>query len=192
MILVFVPHGAKVTVVTQYDPRLASDPPMTMEGKKKILEIVPTIRSYGPYEGVFSSMMDRACETMTTVVNALGDIGEVTCLRCLGQRANLDSDGTIIRYPGYEAEDNPTTWQVQVKTSIHNISLRLPARLSACEQKVLVFSHRPILAAMIAAAQGITDASGIQAILDDKTIVGPGFRVFRISDGGDYSITLLE
>ena len=64
MILVVVPHGPKVTGVTQYPAELAADPPMTMEGKAKMLALVPTLRALGPFDGVYCSLMDRACGSM--------------------------------------------------------------------------------------------------------------------------------
>ena len=47
------------------------------------------------------------------------------------------------------------------------------------DKKVLIFTHRPILAGLVAASASITNAEEIQKILDAKELVGKGFRVFN-------------
>lgn len=187
MKMVFVPHGAKLTGVGQYPPELGADPPMTMEGKQKMLKLVPALQALGPYDSAFCSLMDRACGTMCTIVKQLG-IKRVVCIDELGQMGNLDSDGKVIAYPGHE-KDDIITWQEQGYKAIGMISdeaLKDGWPLVAAygpggvpERKVLVFSHRPILAGLVAHAKGITDAPGIQTILDDPTLVKNGFVVFN-------------
>lgn len=193
MKIVFVPHGAKLTGVGQYPPELGADPPMTMEGKAKMLKLAPALQALGPYNAVFSSLMDRACGSMCTIVKQLG-IKRVVCIDELGQMGNLDADGAVIAYPGHE-NDNVITWQEQGWIAIKMVfdeTLRDTSPLVAAygpngvpERKVLVFSHRPILAGLVAVAKGITDAPGIQAVLDDPGLVKNGFVVF------DYNCTNL-
>lgn len=161
---------------------------MTMEGKSKVLQLVPSLLELGPYDAVYSSLMDRACGTMCTVVKKLG-VNRVICIDELGQYGNLDSD-TVIAYPGHE-EDNVVTWQQQGLRAVRLIFVEvtqgvLKNGMSFDEEEmllvgkvVLVFTHRPILAGLVAAAAGITDAPGIQQILDDKALSGRGFRVFN-------------
>lgn len=184
--IVVVPHGAKVMGVTQYSPELGADPPMTMEGKAKVLGLVPVLKTLGPYDAAYCSLMDRACGTMCTIVKHLG-IRRVICIDELGQYSNLDGE-TIIFYPGHENDSIPI-WQQQVGEALRRIYLEVakngladgPVGLggSAYEKKVLVFTHRPILAALVAAASHITDPAEIQKILDAKELVGKGLRVFN-------------
>lgn len=191
--IVVVPHGAKVTGVTQYPPELGADPPMTMEGKAKMLALVPTLKELGPYDAVFCSLMDRACGTMCTIVKQLG-VKRVICIDELGQYGNLDSDGTVIAYPGHE-NDDVLTWKKQGLQTVQIIHTEV-AQGGLAEgftdgkehlKKVLVFTHRSILAGLIAAAAYISDAEGIQKILDAKELPGKGFRVF---DKTNSSFTL--
>ncbi|MDO8590446.1 MAG: histidine phosphatase family protein [bacterium] len=179
MKIVVVPHGAKVTGVTQYPPELGADPPMTMEGKAKMLSLVPALKALGPYDSVYCSLMDRACGTMCTIVKQLG-IKLVTCLEELGQYGNLDGDGTVIAYPGHE-NDNVITWQKQGLEAVQSIWNEVVGVMSSgagCGKKVLVFTHRPILAGLVAITASVTEAGGIQKILDDQKLTGRGFRVF--------------
>ena len=79
MKMVVIPHGAKVTGITQYPPELASDPPMTMNGKAKMLELVPALKNLGPYKAVYCSLMDRAAGSMCTLAKQLG-IKRAVCI----------------------------------------------------------------------------------------------------------------
>lgn len=195
--IVFVPHGAKLTDIGYYPPAIASDPPMTMEGKINMLKLVWALTALGPYDGVYCSLMDRALGSMSTVVKAMS-IKRVVCIDELGQMGNLDADGKVISYPGHE-NDNVVTWQIQGVDAVLKIWNEITPNmitgdpLSSFGDKpsrtVLVFSHRPILAGLVAKSRGITDAPGIQAILDDKALVKNGFTVFGF-DG--YNLTLAE
>lgn len=187
MKLIVVPHGPKLTGVTGCPPELGADPPMTINGKAKMLTLVPTLRDLGPYTATYCSTMDRACGTMCTVVKPLG-IKRVICIDELGQYGNLDGD-TVIAYPGHE-EDNVLTWQKQGIEAVRLIwgevtqgglaeGARFAEEGGLPEKKVLVFTHRPILAGLIASASFITDAEGIQKILDAPELVGRGFRCFN-------------
>lgn len=193
MKLVVVPHGNKVTGVTQYPPELGADPPMTMEGKAKMLGLVPALQALGTYDAVYCSLMDRACGTMCTIVKQLA-IKRVVCIEELGQYGNLDADGSVISYPGHET-DNVLTWQAQGLAAVQLIYTEVTRDGLAEERylpamKVLIFTHRPILAGLVAATFGVTFAEGIQQRLDDKGLVGKGFRVFETTYGTD--IKLLE
>ena len=197
MKFVFVPHGAKLTGVGQYPPELGADPPMTMEGKAKMLKLVPALAVFGLYDAAFCSLMDRACGTMCTIVKQLG-INRVVCIDELGQMGNLDADGTVVSYPGHE-NDSVVTWQAQGLIAVGIISSETLQRhlpLVAAygprgvrEPKVLVFSHRPILAGLVAAAKKVTDPEGIQNLLDWPGLTKNGFVVFNY-DG--INLTLVE
>src|SRR3989344_3633069 len=199
MKLVVVPHGAKVVSVKQYAPEIASDPPMTMEGKAKMLTLAPALREQGPYDTVYCSLMDRACGTMWTIAKQLG-VKRVICIDELGQYGNLDNDGTVIAYPGHE-NDGVLTWQHQGLQAVRLIHTEVAqgglaegriagqGKNQPPKKRVLVFTHRPILAGLVAAASAIIDAGGIQKILDDKGLLGRGFRVFTVTNSG---IRLLE
>ena len=177
MKIVVVPHGPKLAIdrTKDYLAMVAADPPMTMEGKLKMLGLVPTLKDLGPYDAVYCSLMDRACGTMCTIVKQLG-IKRVMCLDELGQYGNLDGD-TVIAYPGHEG-DNVLTWQKQGLAFLDFISLYQSLK------KALVFTHRPVLAGLVASASCITDTEGIQKILDAKELVGRGFRVFSCTNSG--------
>lgn len=181
MKLVVVPHGKKLEGVGAYCRELAADPPMTMEGKQQILNLVPALRSLGPFDAAYSSLMDRACGSMCTAVKPLG-IERATCIKELGQHSNKDGDGTIIFYPGCE-NDNTLLWQQQGLEAVRLINAEVAqnglAESPLTPKKVLVFTHRPILAGLIATSAYITDAKGIQEIFDAKELVGRGFRVFN-------------
>ncbi|MES2088217.1 MAG: hypothetical protein V4467_04485 [Patescibacteria group bacterium] len=188
MILVVVPHGPKLTGVAGCEVTLAADPPMTMSGKAYMLALVPRLRAMGPYQVTFCSLMDRACGSMCTVVKRL-NIKKVTCIEELGHYGNLDADGTIIPYPGHERDD-VHTWQGQAICSMAVIYNNSPVSAD----RALVFTHRPILAGLVAVALGVTDTIGIQTILDQSTLAGNGFRKFEIVDDGTTAlkIRLLE
>lgn len=170
MRLVVVPHGAKVTGVTEYLPELGADPPMTMAGKAAVLKLVEPLRALGPFNAAFCSLMDRACGTMCTIVKPLG-IRQVTCIDELGQYGNLDGS-TVIPYPGHE-KDDLVTWQQQGVEAVGVIWSQCAVRGT-----VLAFTHRPILAGLLATAAGVTDSKGIREILDSKELLGNGFRIF--------------
>lgn len=194
MKLVFVPHGPKVVGVSKYPPELGADPPMTMDGKVKMLALVPQLKALGPYNYIYSSLMDRACGAMCTVVKALdfeikGRPQRVICIASLGQYSNLDDDGRVISYPGHET-DNVLVWQKQGIAAVVEILSDLEdeyedsggrPREHPDRSTILVFSHRPILAGLVANSLGVTNTLGIQTILDDKTLVGKGYRVFSVS-----------
>ncbi len=187
MKLIVVPHGKKLEGIGAYCRELAADPPMTMEGKQQILNLVPQLKTFGPYDAAYSSLMDRACGSMCTAAKQLG-IERATCLKQLGQHSNKDGDGTIIFYPGCE-NDNTLLWQQQGIEAVRLINLEvaqngLAEPIGGKKKKVLVFTHRPILAGLVAAASYITDAEGIQQILDAKELVGKGFRVFNCTNSG--------
>lgn len=188
MQLVVVPHGAKLTGVGEFPAELASDPPMTMEGKAKMLKLVPELKVFGPFHGTFCSLMDRACGTMCTIVKQLG-IKRVICIDELGQMGNLDSDGKVIMYPGHE-DDNVLSWQQQGVTALKTIwNKNGDCAMTSLGNKVLVFTHRPIIAGLVASAKSITDAEGIQNLLDWPGLTKNGFVVFNY-DG--TSLTLVE
>lgn len=194
MKIVVVPHGKKLEGVGSYEPILASDPPMTMEGKKQMADLSVQIyaRCGSAFDAVYCSFMDRACGTMCTVVKLFNTIKRVVCIAELGQYSNLDSDGTVIAYPGHE-QDNVLTWQQQGLAAMQLIWKEVVVDGGALEEgvlgkleapvekMVLVFTHRPILAGLVAAASDITDEEGIRTILNDKGLVGSGFRVFTFT-----------
>jgi broad specificity phosphatase PhoE len=184
MKIVLVPHGAKVTGNGAFPAEIASDPPMTMEGKLKMLELVPKLKRLAPYDGVYSSIMDRACGSMCTIAKALG-VKRVICIDELGQHANLDKDGSIVRYPGHEAEDCPEAWQSQGLQALAIIfsdltSAGLKETRHTRQLTVLAFTHRPILAGIVAKAERIAN---IQGILDDPKLVENGHIVIEYGLG---------
>ena len=194
MKIVVVPHGKKLENVGACVRELAADPPMTMEGKLQILNLVPTLKEFGPFDAAYSSLMDRACGSMCTAVKLLG-ITRATCIKQLGQHGNKDGDGTVIFYPGYE-NDTVLTWQQQGLDAVRLINAEV-AQNGLAEgavgakgygvlppKRALVFTHRPILAGLVATASYIYDVEGIQAILDAKELVGKGFRVFNCTNSG--------
>lgn len=191
MKIVVVPHGKKLENVGAYARELAADPPMTMEGKLQILNLVPALKAFGPFDAAYSSLMDRACGSMCTAVKPLG-IERATCIKVLGQHGNKDGDGTVIFYPGYE-NDTVLTWQKQGLEATRLINAEVAQNGlddggatwnegTIPPKKVLVFTHRPILAGLIATTCCITDNEGIQAILHAKELVGKGFRVFNCTN----------
>lgn len=197
MKIVVVPHGKKVSGVIQYPPELGADPPMTMEGKVAMLTLVPDLMAFGPYDACYCSLMDRATGSMCTIVKQMS-IRRVICIDELGQYGNLDGDGTVIAYPGHE-NDNVRTWQEQGLLAVRIIHAEVAqgglaegtvaGKGKLPEKMVLVFTHRPILAGLVAAASGVTYAKEIQRILDDKGLIGKGFRVFKVTNS---DIELLE
>lgn len=177
MKLIVVPHGKKLENVGAYARELAADPPMTMEGKQQILNLVPTLKTFGPFIAAFSSLMDRACGSMCTAVKPLG-IERAICIKELGQHGNKDADGTVIFYPGYE-NDTVLTWQEQGLKAVAMIA----GEINNPDATVTVFTHRPILAGLVAASAYITDSEGIQQVLNAKELTGKGFRVLNFNGG---------
>lgn len=174
MKIIVVLHGKKVDGLAGYHPALASDPPMSMDGKAKMLELAEQLRQFGDIHAAYCSLMDRACGTMCTIAKVL-KLTRVICIAELGQLANLDSDGTITTYPGHELDDVPTVWQRKGLSALAIIE-----REVAPDSTVMVFTHRPILAGLIASARGETNPERINALVYDKSLFGKGYRVFDV------------
>jgi broad specificity phosphatase PhoE len=176
--IVAVFHGKKIEGVLDYQAAVAANPTLTMEGLDAIQGgLLPKIKALGKkFKALFCSRMARALDTASVLAMDL-DL-DICTVAGLGQAANLDK-GTVVAYPGHEADD-VLTWQRDVKGALEHIHCEMVYDIAMSpDYNVLVVSHRPVIAAMVALAQGITDAAGIQAVLDDPTLTKDGYIVFN-------------
>ncbi|MEY2664682.1 MAG: hypothetical protein RIT04_490 [Candidatus Parcubacteria bacterium] len=192
-------HGKKVEGLKGQSPEIAANPPMTVPGMEGILKLVPAIKAFGPFDEstgivIWTSIIARAMCTASVLATSLG-INEIQCHSLLGQFANLD-EGVVIPYPGHE-QDDEVTWQKSGACALREIASRC-YESSEENKKLIVVSHRPIIAGLIALSRGITDKAGIAEILNDPNLAKNGFVIFDLewSDvegvGEDWSIKLAE
>lgn len=176
MKIIAVFHGAKVECLETVRQEIGANPPMTVPGMGQILELVPTIKAWGPFQAAYCSLVARAMCTMSVLAMALG-IKQVACIQELGQFGNLDQ-GRVIPYPGHESDDE-LTWQWNGKLAWVRI-------WDACgkyglAQNVLLVSHRPIIGALVALRDGITDKKGIAKIVASPDLTKDGYVIFKMN-----------
>ena len=176
MKIVAVFHGKKVegVDVTKRMAAIAANPPLSMDGMEKIRSgLLQKIQTIALFDAIYSSRMARALDTASVIAMALNM--EIQTIGELGQKGNLDS-GQVIAYPGFENDDE-LTWQ--------SCGLRAIAQIWMKERvgTILIVSHRPIIAGLIAAAKGINNKAGIKNILNDPNLVKDGYVVFEYYEG---------
>lgn len=177
MKVAIVLHQDKATGLQGYPQELGANPPMTMDGLMKILSIIPALKALGPFLAMFVSRMCRACDAVSVL--AMSFDMDFCSINGLGQAGNLDSDGTVIPYPGHES-DGPAEWQRDGLDALEEIwDIMDDDR----DSTVLAVSHRPIVGALIAAATGVFDPEGINAVVQDKSWTKNGYVVFNYDDG---------
>lgn len=168
---------------------IGANPPMTVDGMQKILSLVPAIKAEGPFQGAYCSRLARAADAASVLALEL-DI-DFQMLKELGQHGNKDGSN-IIMYPGHDGEDM-LTWQEDGLTAVETIyskelsSSGFSNMVRTPEFRILVVSHRPIIAGLVGAAQGVTDLDGLNKIVNDPTLTKKGFVVFNY-DGRTLSI----
>lgn len=178
MKIVAVFHGAKVEGMAGRPTKIGANPPMTVDGMQKILALVPTIAAEGPYTSAYCSRLSRAMDAASILALEL-DMDFET-MKDLGQHGNKDGSD-VIMYPGNEGE-NMSDWQRQGGRAISKL-FDLQAKT------VLIVSHRPIIAGLVAAARGVYDIDGLNAIVNDPALTKKGYVVFECDDG---KLTVVE
>ena len=169
--IIFIPHGEKAKGDATMDGQVRMNPPMTMPGMQAIYnQVLPLVHNLGPYASMWCSRLGRALCTASILAVEL-DMDFAT-MDELGQYANSDSVGDVYGR-GHEGE-NELSWQHQALTALDKIYLQ-----AQHGDTVLVVSHRPILAGLVAAARGIYDLDSVHAILYDKGLTEDGTVVFK-------------
>ena len=186
MKIVAVFHSDKVEGVTDLPAELGANPPMNLKGMAKIHGLVDTIRTLGPYAGMYVSRLARALDTASMIAMAL-DTDFVT-VKGLGQHGNKDGD-TVIMYPGCESESFDT-WQKNAVKTIGTIEVCHGGYGDDSDVTVLIVSHRPVIGGLVAFAKGITDSAGIKAIVVDPATSAKGYVVFNID--AERKLTVIE
>lgn len=171
-------HGDKIYVNT-LNPRIVANPPMSEQGMIEVHEVVEEIHALKPFDFVIASRLARANDTASAICIPL-DLDWKT-EKLLGQHASLQN-GKSVLYPGYEREYYPE-WLQNVRTFLNNLGLTFQylwdnikdegEKTSSPSNKVLLFTHRPIVAAMIMLAQkqmGTVDPEEIKKIARGKEI----------------------
>jgi broad specificity phosphatase PhoE len=133
---------------------LAANPSLSLQGFEEALEIAPTIKAMGPFDGMFTSRLARALDTSSVLAMYL-DMDFQT-IRELGQAGNKEGN-KIIMYPGFE-DYSFLGWQNNAISALKRLEL-------ADYQNILIVSHRPIVGALHAFSKGITNESGIAHVV---------------------------
>ncbi|EKE19787.1 MAG: hypothetical protein ACD_8C00106G0007 [uncultured bacterium] len=174
-------HGKKEESVLNFQAAVAANPTLTMSGMDAIQNgLLPKIKTLGPFAALFCSRMARALDTASVLSMAL-DL-DIRTINGLGQAGNLDQ-GTVVMYPGHE-NDDVLSWQSAARDAMHTIHGDVLFDIAMSnDANVLFVSHRPVIAALVALAKGITDADGINSILDDPTLAKDGYVIFNYLEG---------
>lgn len=176
--IVMVFHEKKVKMDDGLPVRTWVNPTLSVEGMTKVLDLVPVIGALGPFNAMFCSRLARALDTASVLALEL-DVDFETMPR-LGQYGNKEGE-KVQFYPGYE-DDGYVDWQDDGFNALLDIA-------DQCKGgKALVISHRPVIGGIIAHVRGITDEAGIKAIVNDPSIVGPGYVVFDVEDDGTITM----
>ena len=160
MKIVAVFHGAKVEGLQGLNSRLGANPPMTMTGMSNILDLVPILKTLGPFDFMYVSRLARALDAASIIALELDMDFETK--RELGQFGNKDGSN-VIMYPGLVAID-------EIWDEIDEVS---------SEDTILIVSHRPIIGGLVAACQEIEDEDGIKAVVNDPSLTEKGYVIFR-------------
>ena len=173
MKIVAVFHGAKVEGLQGLNSRLGANPPMTMTGMSNILDLVPILKTLGPFDFMYVSRLARALDAASIIALELDMDFETK--RELGQFGNKDGSN-VIMYPGHEA-DGYKNWQSDGLVAIDEIWDEIDEVSS--EDTILIVSHRPIIGGLVAACQEIEDEDGIKAVVNDPSLTEKGYVIFR-------------
>jgi len=172
MRIVAVFHGTKLEGLAGTPNKVGANPPLSLTGMQKVLNLVPTIKDQGPFETMYCSRMSRALDTASII--ALEFDLDIRTKKELGQYGNRDEERDIY-YPGHET-DGFVTWQND------GVSAFLKIAKEHSDTTVLVISHRPVIGGIVAHCMGVDDEAGIIKVISDPTLAAKGFRVFEITD----------
>lgn len=176
MKIVAVFHADKNEEGLADEPReIAANPNLTLRGMEKTHQLVESIRPFGPFTACYSSRLARALDTASILCLAFGL--DLQTLEGFGQHANKVGD-EIVYYPGHE-EENFLFWQKEAIAAFRHIIARHKA-----EETILVVSHRPSLAGVVAWIEGIEDEEAIKRIANNPAFAEKGFIVFEVDEEG--------
>lgn len=172
-------HDKKVEGIIELPAAIAANPTLSITGMQNVQDkLLPKIQELGPFHAMFCSRMARALDTASVLAMAM-DL-DFDTIKGLGQAGNLDknSEGvpTVVAYPGHE-DDNALTWQSDAIEALQEIDEMMDG-----VGTILIVSHRPVIGALVAYAQGITDITGIDAIVNSGDLVGNGYRTFQFEE----------
>lgn len=178
--IIAVFHEKKAGNVIELNPAIAANPTLSIDGMQNTQDkLLPKIKELGPFAGIFTSRMARALDTASVLALAL-DL-DIMTVKGLGQAANLDrntqGETVVVAYPGFE-EDSYGEWLQGAIEALDDINDEMCG-----SGNILIVSHRPVIGAMVAYAEGITSPTDIEAIVNDPATVGEGYRVFDYDDG---------
>lgn len=129
---------------------LAANPSLSYKGFQQALGAAQLIEALGPYDGMFSSRLARALDTASVLAMHLNM--DFQTMAGLGQAGNKEGD-KIVMYPGFE-NFSFLGWQKDALSVLEELELN-------GYNNILIVSHRPIIGALIAYAQGITSEEEI-------------------------------
>lgn len=186
MKIIAVFHSDKVEGLDGLPPEIAANPPMTIEGMKKIHALVPVIKKEAPtIFHIYCSCLARALDAASIIALAYKCIFHVD--ESLGQYANKDG-GTVIAYPGHEGEGYEEWQQSALSFLAYFDEDRKDKDVCPLEEiDIIVVSHRPIIGGLVAATLGITGADEIKTIVNDPKLTDGGYRVFEY-DGKNLTL----
>lgn len=137
---------------------LQVDAPLGWEALRKAYDIIPTIRSYGPFDEVVAGTLGRCGQVASVVCLALG-LEYRTDVR-LAQLASMEKkDGQAVRvyYPGHDNE-SWCEWQESGVTALRELAHARPGG------RFLIITSRGQGAGIMAHTEGIADHDEIQKI----------------------------
>jgi broad specificity phosphatase PhoE len=177
--IVAVFHGAKVEGLKGKPAEIGANPPMTVDGMEKILQLIPAIRAEGPFDGAYCSRLARACDAASVLAIELNLNFQMVAE--LGQHGNKDG-GNVIMYPGHEGEDM-VTWQSDGLAAIKKLWEN-----GGHDSTYLVVSHRPIIAGLVGHAINAHTLDELNRIVSDPNLTARGFVVFAVQPGGKIGV----
>ena len=171
-IMVF--HGNKVEGLGLNPVEIKANPPMTLDGMAKILDLVPEVQGMNPGR-IYCSRMARALNTASVFSLEL-DL-DIQTKSKLGQHGNRDGQEDIF-YPGHEGEDL-VKFQADGVEALREIYNEIPEK----DATVLVVSHRPTICGVVAHTADVHDNRGISSFLKDPQYTDKGYVVLEINKG---------
>ncbi len=139
-------HGDKINTQSN-DAKIVANPPMSEKGLIEVHDVIPAIAALRPFHFVFSSRLARANDTASAICIPL-DLNWQTH-ELLGQHGSLQN-GESVLYPGYEHESYPE-WLENTEKFLSWIG-KTGMRYRTPSMKILIFTHRPIVACLLGIA----------------------------------------
>lgn len=157
----------------EHPPEILANTPLSLKGFLQTFCMVEKIRVLGPFSALFCSRQART-SAMASIFSVSFDI-DFQSIKELGQYASGNQAGDEFFYPGHENETYRTSQENGVK-AFQEIEKR-------GGPKVLVVSHRPIIAGVVCRCRGVFEEKRLEKAALDSNLASREFVVFKVKDG---------